>query len=191
MHVLFDCDGVLSDTVGTLFRLLETDHTTDEICHWNFLELLEEWHGRYARIMAERTFDDPAFWAHLGELPGALEAVQAVRRAGAEVRVVTTPWPTCREWDYARREWLKRNFDIMPHEVWVGYAKEDLDGDILVEDKGATVLSWAAAHPGSVAFLYDQPWNQDVEYDRRLSWSPGREGVSDLSALLEACRRPA
>lgn len=164
--ILIDVDGVVADFTGDLLRAVDSDLTPDDITSWDIFDLLGDGAERARDICRQ---DD--FWRGLSVLPGAYEAVEKLQRDN-EIFWVTSPWWSCRTWEHARREWLRRHFGTKPNNVITTSAKHMVCGDVFIDDKPQHVERWAARHPG-VAWLYDQPYNRDVSL-RRMTW--GRQG---------------
>jgi 5'(3')-deoxyribonucleotidase len=191
MLTLIDCDGVLADTMSSLMRELRVGRTAADITNYDFLDQFEDWYGEPARAKAEKIFDDPEFWRFVDVMPGAKEAVEALRKAGHEIVCVTTPWATCKNWDSARRTWLAEHFAIGYADVCCWGRKELVDGDTLIDDRPGAVLAFERRaqrrrRPRYASWLYDAPYNQEVEFKRRVSWDPGRADIPGAGAIIEA-----
>jgi 5'(3')-deoxyribonucleotidase len=158
--VLLDCDGVLSDFLGafitvataTVGRPFAAEQITEfDIC--KALGLVPDEAGRvYRNIQRE------GFAAGLDVIPGAIEGVRSLQEV-ADVYIVTSPWNSNRTWTYEREAWLKTHFGIPHKNVIHGSAKHLVRGDVLIDDKGSTVIEWNAAHPGKTAILWAAPYN--------------------------------
>ncbi len=185
-RVLMDVDGVLAVFTEPLLRELQEMNVAglphpDSIGVWDFIgEVLSEVQRKVAHTVLERH----DFWMRLPVMPGAIEAIAAIRGAGHEVVFVTSPWTSCRGWADARRDWLKRHFDIGSRDLVVTARKDIVVGDTLVDDKEEHVRDWQTAHPHRRPWLFDAPYNRETHRWQRLSWSP--MGVDRLLTSLAA-----
>ena len=187
MLILLDCDGVLADFFDYLLKLAGSEYTCADLTDWDIFKWLGETELKTAKML----LSGPEFWATQPVLEGAQQSVEAFRSEGHHVICVTSPWLPCKYWGYARREWLKTNFDIPPEDVIVAYSKYHLRGDVFIDDKPASVRQWNHANPGKYALLYDQPYNEAerLDHDRdfdRASWKPTRRGIRSPRAWLTA-----
>lgn len=152
---------------------------------WNYhLSLYGEAAAGIPRHRDQRTFDlhagrtaeemsiiaevmDTLDYGSLRGIRGARTALRAMVRAGHDVRIVTTPWPTnvmCASdkiaWVIRRygREWAKRV--ILTHD------KTLIRGDILIDDKpqitGAMEPEWEHVY-------FTQPYNENETGKRRIN----------------------
>ena len=178
MHILLDVDGVVADFTGHLLKLAAPRLHPIDITDWNFFQFLTDNEARCARML----LDTSKFWETQPLIPGAEAGVAEFRAAGHDVVFVTSPWPSCKEWGYVRREWLKRHFgDAAP--VIVTGAKEYIEGGIFIDDRPETVRAWRTAHGATgVALLFDAPYN----YEARLY-----EGGDDFDRCSWVCLDPA
>lgn len=180
--VLFDCDGVLSNFVGHLFAELKARGlpVPEHLTKYEVFDALEERSADVARQLC----NDPHFWGSMPRHDEAVPAVEAVRKEGHEVVCVTAPWSSCTEWEFCRRAWLVRNYGFKPFQVVPTSFKSIIFGDVLIEDKHATIVDWKKRWASSSAFLMDRPWNKNEEAScPRINWDP--EGVE---TLLRAAR---
>jgi len=170
MIALFDCDGVVADFVSALLDAVGSDLTKEDIVEWDVLKFLTPVEKAKA-LESLKTYD---FWVNLPIIDGARDGIEYVR-FGYQVIWVTSPWLDAPQWAAARREWLRRNFQADPADVHIKKDKSGEEGDFFVDDKVSHVESWQVAHPAKKAFIFDQPYNQDVGLYPRFSWSRVKE----------------
>lgn len=174
-RILLDCDGVTGDCTGHLLKNLDCGLTETDIVRWDFFEFIpKELHARAHELM-----NSSEFWRDMPVKRGAREAVDALRRMGHEIIVVTTPWASCPTWESERRDWLKRNLDIPRRNVLMGERKDLVFGDVLVDDKPANVSDWYAAW-GRPAVIVNVPSNAAFEWEWRA------DSVLDGLELIDA-----
>lgn len=184
MQILIDCDGVLADFLGGLLAAINREQKQDfkpADCH--------SWDISKAYGISDSTIADiverSGFCAGLVPLPGASAAVEQMRRKH-EVFCVTSPWNSP-NWMHERTVWLKRHFGIEHKNVIHCARKELVFGDVLIDDKLLTVVTWAATWPNSLAVVWNQPYNQtppDIELPdnvkRCFSWD-------EIGNLVDGC----
>lgn len=161
-RVLLDCDGVLADFIGsaliTVNNLFGTSYVHDDVTQFDIaasLGLSKEAGARMKRVIGSA----PRFAADLAVFPGAVAGVKALREI-ADVFVVTSSWDSNETWEFDRKAWLRRNFDIHHHEIVFTAAKHICVGDFLVDDKTSTVEKWQAHHPCGMAVQWQTPHNR-------------------------------
>jgi 5'(3')-deoxyribonucleotidase len=172
-RVLLDCDGVLADFVGGALKLINealcTRFVHADVTEFDLatsLGLSASQGSQIKRLIGSA----PRLAAGLAVLPGAVEGVMELR-ARAEVYIVTSSWDSNETWEYDRKAWLARWFDIPRSRIIFAHDKHVVCGDVLVDDKTSTLEAWRAAHPGGVAVQWQNLHN------RRDAW----DGVSTSS----------
>lgn len=171
-RVLLDVDGVLADFIGGILPMLNemlgTDYQREHITQFDFCASLglrpDVGAAVKRRIGAAR-----GLAATLEVLPGAIEGVGRLS-AIAEIYVVTSPWNSNETWVFEREQWLLKNFGIGHNRVVHASAKHLIVGDMLVDDKTSTLVSWQKHHPNGTPVLWATPhnrldgWNGDEAY---------------------------
>jgi 5'(3')-deoxyribonucleotidase len=74
---------------------------------------------------------------------------------------VSSPWLSNETWEYDRRKWLERNFDIKPSDFISATDKFHVAGDVLVDDKPEHVNKWSSTHD-SCGVLFGHPYNESA-----------------------------
>ena len=181
-RVLLDVDGVLAAFVDGFLRLVNerigTTYASADVTCFDIAEALG-WDADFKRSAYDLIATVPDFAARLEVFPGAVEGVRRLREL-AEVYVVTSPWHSHPTWEYDRKRWLRRHFDIPFDQVIPTSAKHVCGGDVLIDDKTSTLVRWAEAHPCGIAVQWATLQN------RRDGWT-GRSAASwgELNALVE------
>ena len=159
--ILLDCDGVLADFTSLALQLIKDEtgksYSPDDIPHWEVFESLG-----YPEIW--NTFGEkaskPGFCAGMKVYPRAQAAVKKFRET-CEVLIVTAP-VDARPWMYERAHWLGTHFDISRKKVIFAHEKQQVRGDMLVDDKPDNVIAWAEANPDGIAVLWAHPYNRSA-----------------------------
>jgi 5'(3')-deoxyribonucleotidase len=206
--VLLDSDGPLSNfTQAWLDALyIETGarHTPEEVDRWDihktafFAEIAKKVYGAViaeagdvkAAIQALKSrciqhVVKPGFCDAIQVQPGAIEAVDRLRKI-ADVYVVTSPWDSSPTWEFERKNWLKRHFDIHHHNVLQGAAKHLVFGNVFVDDKIDHVLEWSKRWPEGRAILFDMHHNRAaptaIAEEHRGTWDTVIAHVEKLAS---------
>lgn len=183
LPVLVDCDGVLATFNDHLLSLIESDRRHAHVTNYNIFNLIEGWHGTKVKQRALALCGRPDFWEAQPVMDGAFAAIETIRKSGFPIRCVTSPWYSCRTWDYTRREWLKRHFDIDRDHVIVTGDKSIIGGALFIDDRPEHITGWTI-HNAGAAILYDAPYNTNHE-GPRIDWG---SRIHQLSDLLETAR---
>jgi 5'(3')-deoxyribonucleotidase len=153
VRILIDCDGVMADFDLAVSRALRKRPVNPQA-----YDLAERYRVSPKRI--RDVVESRSFCRDIPAIPGALDAVRRIR-ARHEVICVTTPWPS-QHWCTERAAWLD---DIICQPFPVIFCAPNLkpliDGDIMIEDRADTLLSWVAK-PGAWerrGLLLGRPWN--------------------------------
>lgn len=172
MKILLDVDGVVSDFVGGLLSQLDDAGLAHGI-DINALgpRHLFDYMTPGVDEIAHGMVTANGFATLLPVIAGAQEGVNNLIELGYKVVFVTAPWKPSRTWCADRYDWLRANF---PHECDVIFtsAKEHVLGDVLIDDYVPYITKWNLAHPSKRAFVYDAPWNRNVDRSlMRVCWS--------------------
>lgn len=180
--ILLDCDGVLSDFVGHLLTELKARNLPVPDAFTEY-EIFNQLDARTADV-AKQMLNDGQFWNLMTRHEEAVVVIDALKAEGHDIVVVTSPWSTCIGWEFCRRAWLMRNFQLHPRRMISAHEKHWVHGDVFVDDKPAHVRDWKRAWPKGQAFLMDRPWSRGEEMEcPRISWDD-----AGLEALLSAAR---
>jgi len=164
MKILCDADGVAADMVPALFDAMKDNLKVEDFPDWNIFE-------RFTKEQNEEKDEilgDPMFWANLPLVDGAKKAIRLLKAAGHDIVWVTAPWDACVGWEEARRFWIRENFG--DDKVHTTHDKEEIEGDLFIDDKPDNIKKWKAAHPSKKAFLFDTPHNKKFNDAPRFSW---------------------
>mmetsp|Transcript_18109 Transcript_18109/g.22313 ORF Transcript_18109/g.22313 Transcript_18109/m.22313 type:complete len:630 (-) Transcript_18109:2505-4394(-) len=120
----------------------------------------------------------PGFYCSLQPIPGAIDALKEMLAEGVDVRLVTSPHPTC----YASCASEKYKFvekylgpEFLPRLVIVR-DKTYMFGDFLIDDKPH--VTGSRRDPQWNHILFSQPYNADIEDKPRLSkWADWKRVV--------------
>lgn len=159
--ILVDVDGVCANFVDHCFNTLRglgypNDFSIKDVQDWDLFDLLP---AGQKRILIDQ-LKNPLWWSTMPMLLGAKEIITSWQENGHDVVFVTSPWLSCDEWDARRRDWLRGNFGVDPHNVMCARRKDLITGDVFIDDKLEHVEGWAEKHPAGLAVVFDAPYNQ-------------------------------
>ena len=180
-RLLIDADEVLADFQLAIFELAEklfghklTSHNFDT---WDIF-------GAFPQHERDALFDiieKPGFCKTIRPVPGALEAVQELRKH-VDVHPVTSPFSSS-TWVSERYAWLHDEFGFKRKDIVFTQAKFLVNGDALLDDSPKHVTSWLEEYPEKMGMLWHIPNTRTLtQYDhlRVKSWG---EVIQKVKAL--------
>jgi len=180
MLILLDMDGTVADLDGRFVERYNARFPAGPIgkrLTWAMTEdMPADRHGSVGEILAE-----DGFFAGLDPLPGAVEAFFAMRDAGHEVVLCTSPFVSSRWCESEKRHWVERHLGAeFAHALVLTSDKTLVRGDVLIDDRpdirGRLEPSWRQV-------LLDQPWNRDADLPRvSRDWSDWKEVLGRIAA---------
>ena len=203
MRVYVDFDDVLSETAWSLSRLVGElfgrDVPYDQIRVFNLQVAFSLSDGEIAELM--RRAHEDAFLAGMPAVPGAVEGVRALCRAGHALTVVTGRPDFSYKGSVA---WLERfGLADLPllHVDKYGRAAsaprvagqpetlsaadlERLAFDVAIDDS-PEALALLAGMPGCRVFAYDRPWNRSYPLAGNMERVTGWNGIVERIGMRE------
>lgn len=168
---LTDVDEVLADFQGPALEVVAAvvgrRYQQSDFKEWDiFADLTKE-----EFKACQTVFEQPGWCASLPPLPGAVDAIQELRKTRT-VFAVTSPMHT-RNWVYERTEWLQDHFKFSRREIIFASTKHFIRGADYLDDNPHHIRDWKAEHPEGNAMLWDIPNTRTMGYDehRVRSWS--------------------
>ncbi len=173
--ILFDQDGVLADYTKALLRAVAREFPQlpmpriEDVTSWNTEDHFPPEYRKRIEALALR----PGFFLNLEPLPGAIEALGHLLALGYDVRICTAPKKIFDNCVAEKFAWVKKHLgQEFVERIVLTRDKTLVRGDILVDDKpeitGVCVPSWKHV-------LYDQPYNQHITQQTRLTWANYQE----------------
>lgn len=182
--ILIDMDDVLAEFTGEWLRRYNLDYsdtiTAEVFDGWDATKHVKPECGN--KIF--EYFKAPGIYRHLEPKPGSQEVVQELIDLGAEVLIVTDSPMGCtfgaENWNGSnptddKRAWLLEHFPmISPDNVIVARKKWYVHGDILIDDKPATIEKFQELNRKIIAM--EMPYNRKTPaHLRAKSWTDVRE----------------
>lgn len=164
MRILVDLDGIVTDTLPYwLDRIFEKSGVRahpEQITNWNLNENppLDTVHqGIIFGLLNSEGFN-----LALKPMNDVSPVLHRLHKAGHEIQIVTA-----RHGDVCMKEtiqWLKQHMPWLAVTKRVGfyYDKEHIKGDVLIDDKAATLIKYREEHPNAHLITIDYPYNKDA-----------------------------
>jgi 5'(3')-deoxyribonucleotidase len=158
---LIDVDGVLRQfTKGALkivWQVTGRHYDLSEVTQYDFCAALKLT-GEETKIIEQAIGSHSRFASSLDVYPGAVEGLRQLRTV-ADVKIVTSQWNSNETWTHDTENWLYQNFGIPFTKVHHTNEKEDVYGDIFVDDKVENVRAWMSAWPDKTGVFWRTPQN--------------------------------
>lgn len=193
--ILCDLDSILADILTPWLRSYNRDYsdtlTVDRIPSWDFHNIVKPECGT-------KIYDylrEPGFFENLKPLPGAIEAVQALRSAGHDFLVLTAG-ADVEDAATQKVRWCKRYLDLSPKQVIVTPRKELVRGDVLIDDSPEQIKKYRGAWGQAPLILtISYPYNECVRGDcwRFKGWDDTADSwfmMTEWIASFERNREP-
>lgn len=169
LHILFDQDGVLSHW-GNGFSThpsLEPYPNIPRHSDQKSFNLKEGLTNEEAMVVDD-VFNTMSY-RNLEPIEGAVEAYRKTVEAGHKVNIVTSPWwdnPHCLQ---DKADWVEEHLGIDARNSMVLTGDKTAQrGNYLIDDK--PYIKGHYDNPQWQQILFDQPYNQDVDLPRIMSW---------------------
>lgn len=182
--VLCDMDAVVADWGARYDALLDAHGDAAALIPRTAQQV--GWELTDGRTEAEKqvirqVMTDPDFYQYIPVIPGAVDAIRALRERGHEVFFVTAPYltnPTCAS---AKLAWVAEHFGgEMAKRTIITIDKTTVRGDVLIDDK--PVITGAFEPLWKRIVFGEYRYNQDVTDPRLPSWL-GIDVVSTVERL--------
>jgi len=171
MRILVDMDGVLADFEQGFVDVFSVRYpeipylTKDQRTEF----YLKELYPPEVQPLVTQTYSEAGFFLNLPVIYGARQGLEALKNAGADVFICTSPLlknPTCASDKFA---WMEKHFGkVWRDRVIVTKDKTLVHSDILIDDRpeieGCMTPTWEHV-------LFSQKYNEHVSGKRRLTWS--------------------
>ena len=168
--ILLDCDGPLTAFDEEILSLVRPHTTKDELeslKNWDFFVIFNELELK----KSETILNDPIFWRNQKPRDLSQKMVSDIRNEGHKIIFCTSPWESCREWEFTRRHWLKEHFGANgKNDVVITAKKELIFGHVFIDDKPDHIYSWKKQWDwtGGYSLLYETPSNKFTDCYPRI-----------------------
>ena len=163
--VYFDLDGTVGDWDGSMRRDLTAMIRPGEPPLPDVLDP----HQPDIRDRCEIIKGQHGWWRNLARLEDGFRLFELVQSLGFKVQVLTKG---PRKFPMAWAEKVAWCAEHMPGiGVNIVMNKENVIGDVLVDDFPPYVSEWLAAHEEGLVIMPDRPWNQYYHHSRAIRYS--------------------
>lgn len=162
--ILVDCDGVLSNLIGSVCQLAAERAgiytREDEVTEYDYGRALR-WHRWEVEV--EQAVLHREFVYRMRPYPGAFMALRRLEAAVGEenVFVCTKPWKKLPEWMAQRSAWLQ-DFAGVPTRRQIFISEKRLVAGFLIDDDPRNL----AGRSFNDAFCVARPWNTEAPFTR-------------------------
>jgi 5'(3')-deoxyribonucleotidase len=164
--------------LDVVFRLTGVRYKKEDLTKWDVLESI----GRPDLSAAVHAMcGRPGYVESFEVLPGAQEGIERLSKLGTVV-IVTSPMMTP-NWAYERTRWLERHFGIPRNRIVHTVCKEFVAGDCLIDDKPDNLIKWHRRNPDGVPFMWDAPYNRNVDQPGLVKASTWDQIIDVLSQM--------
>ena len=192
LTVLVDLDGIAVDTTPHwLFRIFEKTGVMavpNDIRRWDLSQCPPL--DKVPRELIFGVLDEPGFTLKLPPMPGVSSELKRLHDAGHKVYFITARYGA-----NAMPEtlaWLRIHIPWAVPEKQLGFFsdKHIIRGDVLIDDKPATLSNYRLINPAAELITIDYPYNQNapddvfrVEYGDQ-AWTTIRERIESLARVV-------
>ncbi|MBW6451602.1 MAG: 5'-3'-deoxyribonucleotidase [DPANN group archaeon] len=171
MKILVDMDGVIAD-----FEKGFLTNFTEKYPEEQFIPLNKRTEfkprDQYTikqKPLVESIYNAPGFYTSLPPIDGGLDALKEISDKGHNVFICTSPLSNYQNCVSEKYQWVDNNLGIdWTKKIIIIKDKTLISADLLIDDKpeitGLETPSWEH-------IIYDQPYNQNVNYKRRINWA--------------------
>ena len=171
MIILCDIDGVVAALDAEWCRLYNEKYDdTLTVAQWGCWDLGTVVKPECGEDGMYALLSTPGMYQGIKPIPGARRGVEALKEMGHRVVFVTSCYHSTFD---QKREWLVKHGFIerahfnplgQPGDLVAASDKTLCHGDLLIDDRAATVKAWVDAQR-SKAILFEQPWNKEESAD--------------------------
>lgn len=183
--ILVDQDNVLADHEGEILRRWRSRYPEyPYVPHENRRNFwMAEDYPEELRAQLRGIFNEKGFIASLPPLPGGLEAIQEMKRAGHIVKICTSPMIVNTNSSKEKQEWVERYLGTdWVRDLIITLDKTVIDGDFLIDDKpeisGAMIPTWEHV-------VFDKAYNRQVTDKKRITGWANWQDVLQLPVPQE------
>lgn len=174
--ILVDQDGTLADFEGSFLETFRKNHS--HLPHIPFEErstfyIMDDYPPHLTETIQEIYFAQ-GFFRDLPPIPGAIEALNEMRKAGFIVKICTSPISEYKYCVEEKHAWVEKHLGRdWVRDVILTTDKTQVKGDILIDDRPIILGHF---EPEWEHVIFDAPYNREVKDKRRLlNWADWRE----------------
>lgn len=168
MNILVDVDGVLTDFVGAVLKLVNKTKRS-EADHWNW------WYKYYSpeesKYIEETLKLSHSFWLDLPLVDNAVQGINYLRSHGHKITYCTAPYRSKYGWADDRRILLEKHFNISDHQEDIIFtqSKHMVKADCMIDDLITNIEGFEKNQKG-VGFLFTSSFNTHLTREK-FDWT--------------------
>ena len=158
LTVLCDMDGIVV-SIHQKWYDRYNERYGDELT----IEKVTDWNTHLFAKHGKKVYEpllEPGFFLDVPEIPGALEGIQTLQSAGHRVVIVTASSRFAASdkmhWWNNRAPWFSQK------NLLIGYPKDLVKGDVLIDDGPHNIIDYSKAWPDAMLCAMSYPYNQHV-----------------------------
>lgn len=162
LEILCDLDEIVAALLDKWLALYNKDH--NDSLNKNTVK----WDGlaKQSKIGHDiyKYLHQPGFFADLNPIEGAVESLQEFVNDGHEVTILSAPsYPGPSAVD--KLDWCKKHLPFIHHRsIMLGWRKEKVAGDILIDDSPENIKKYRERWPNTPIFTIAYNHNQDIQH---------------------------
>lgn len=157
-RILVDMDGILTNLLKQWLDSYNQEYNDnvkpEDITTWDMHEHVKPSVGKGIYRIPSR----PGYFDKTPPLPGAIAGFLALQKAGHDVLVCSSPYNA--DSARAKHEWCRRHLGTKTSEVILTHKKHWIDCDVIIDDKPATIKTFAELGREVLTIAY--PYNESV-----------------------------
>lgn len=104
-------------------------------------------------------FNEPGFYEDLEPIPGALDALEYLKREEGH-RVVVATHATTPHGAAEKLVWCAKHLPFLdPKSIWIGGNKHDIGGDVFIDDGPHNAVAYRKEHPDALILTVGYAYN--------------------------------
>jgi len=162
--IVLDLDGVVVGFFQKLVAMYNKRYSNDPLTLDDInCELEQLGPERAERLIG--MFNEPGWFLDLEPLPGAINTISHYINGGYQIVICTAParYTDGRINGTSAAEkfvWIQEHLPMLGNRITIAQHKEDVNGDLFLDDTPYQVINWCESNPGGIGVLIDQPWNK-------------------------------
>lgn len=171
--VLVDMDGILADCCADWCDWLSQDYnldlTTADVTEWDMAKI-----PKLADVPADEVYSylfRPGFFKYLKPLAGAIEGLAELHHMNHDIFIVTSP--SGPESMVEKCWWVAKHLPFIDQKkIKFSHHKSMIRGDVLIDDRGSTLLDYRKAWPAARVMGIEYPYNTYMKNTPGISLIP-------------------
>lgn len=192
LTILCDLDGICADLLTPWLEIYNreilrpaSDRSplkVEDIVDWDIGNFVPAEHKQALYDIISR----PGLYESLKPLPGAIDGLEALRKAGHEVIIVTAGAKghnTAAE----KLSWCRTHLGLKRQSVIIAHRKEMVKGDLFIDDSPEKIDAYRAAWPDTPILTIAYPYNARCDFNFRVhSWQDTKSAWLGIVRTVDA-----